>query len=112
MTFVSLALAIAYAIYITVYFANANASSQSDTEALAAGIASLLVLPSIVVLGFGIIFGLIGFFNRSTGLQLTAAILYSVSALFFLLYAIFLLPSIVLGFLGWNKQKQINAAAK
>lgn len=112
LTLISLVLAIAYTIYVLSYFASANATSATDTEAVAAGIATLLVLPSVFVLGIGVILGLIGFFNRSAGLQLTAAILYSVAGLLFLLYVLFLVPSIVLGFMGWNQQKKINAAAK
>jgi ABC-type antimicrobial peptide transport system permease subunit len=112
LTLISLVLAIAYAIYVSTYFAGINAETASDSEAISAGIATLLVLPSVFVLGIGVILGLIGFFIRSTGLQLTAAILYSVAAVLFLLYAFFLVPSIVLGFMGWNQQKKINAAAK
>jgi hypothetical protein len=78
-TLISLVLAIAYTIYILSYFAGVNAETTSDAEAIGAGLATLLVLPSVFVLGIGVILGLIGFFNRSTGLQLTAAILYSVA---------------------------------
>jgi hypothetical protein len=111
-TLISLVLAIAYTIYILNYFATYSAGTTSDAEAVGAGLAMLLVLPSVFVLGIGVILGLIGFFNRSAGLQLTAAILYSVAGLLFLLYAFFLVPSIVLGFIGWNQQKKINTAAK
>ena len=110
LTALSLVIAIAYAIYAISYFTSANASSTSDAEAIGKGIATLLVAPSIFILFVGIILGLIGFFNRSTGLQLTAAILYAVAALMFILYAIFLIPSIVLGFVGWSQQKKLNAA--
>lgn len=110
LTFIGLLIAIAYFLYLVIYFAGVNASTTSDSEALGAGLATLLVLPSIFVLFVGVLLGLIGFFNRSAGLQLTAAILYSVAALLFILYAFFLVPSIVLGFMGWNQQKKINAA--
>jgi hypothetical protein len=112
LSFISLVLAIAYAIYAISYFAGVNANAGTDSEAIGAGIATLLVMPSIFIAGIGVILGLIGFFNRSTGLQLTAAILYSVAALFFILYALFLVPSIVLAFMGWNQQKKINLASK
>jgi heme/copper-type cytochrome/quinol oxidase subunit 2 len=110
LTAISLVLGIAYAIYAISYFTSANSSSASDAEALGKGLATLLVAPSIFILIVGILLGLIGFFNRSAGLQLTAAILYAAAALFFILYAIFLIPSIVLAFIGWNQQKKINAA--
>jgi len=37
--------------------------------------------------------------------------LYAVGALLFILYAIFLVPSIVLGFVGYSAQKKINASS-
>lgn len=106
--FFGLLLAIAYSVYLVTYMIGANSEVSSDAEALGAGIATLLVLPSLLVLFVGILLGLIGFFGRSSGLHLTAAILYSVSAFLFILYAPFLIPSIVLAFVGWNNQKKIN----
>ena len=78
-------------------------------EAIGAGIATLLVLPHMLVTWLGIIFGLVGFFTRKAGFHLTAAILYAVAAVLFILYALFLVPSIVLGFIGYSVQKKINA---
>ena len=112
LTFIALVLAIAYAIYLMTYFGSVNAETTSDSEAIGAGLATLLVLPSLLVLVVGILLGIIGFFNRSAGLQLTAAIIYASAALFFLLYAVFLIPSIVLGFIGWSHQKKMNGPKK
>ena len=112
LTFVGLAIAVAYLLYIVSYFASINASASNTSEALGAGIATALVMPSIVVLAVGVILGLVGFFNRVLGLQLTAAILYAVAAVIFFPYFFFLVPSIVLGFVGWNQQKKINLAGK
>lgn len=108
-SFIAVVLAAAYAVYLVSYMAQANAETTSDAEAVGAGIATLLVLPSLLVLLVGILLGLIGFFNRSAGLHLTAAIIYASAGLFFILYAVFLIPSIVLGFIGWAQQKKINA---
>lgn len=104
-------LATAYGIYAFVYWLGANSSSTDTAEAVGAGIATLLVLPHLLVTWLAIIFGLIGFFGRKAGFQLTAAILYAVGAVLFFLYAIFLLPSIVLGFVGYSVQKKINASS-
>jgi len=103
-------IAVAYGIYAIVYWVGTNSSTADDAEAIGAGIATLLVLPHLLVTWLGIIFGLIGFFTRKTGFQLTAAILYAVGGVLFIIYAIFLLPSIVLGFVGYSSQKKINAS--
>jgi hypothetical protein len=105
-------IAFAYGIYAIVYWAGTNSSTTDSAEAVGAGIATLLVLPHLLVTWLGIIFGVIGFFMRKTGLQLTAAILYAVGAVLFLLYAVFLIPSIVLGFIGYSVQKKLNASGK
>jgi predicted branched-subunit amino acid permease len=54
---------------------------------------------------------MIGFFARKTSFQLTAAILYAVAAVLFFLYAIFLIPSIILGFIGYSVQKKLNKSS-
>jgi hypothetical protein len=102
-------LALAYGVYAIVYWVGANASTADDAEALGAGIATALVLPHVITTWVGIIFGLIGFFTRGTGFQLTAAILYAVGGVLFIIYIVFLIPSIVLGFVGYSVQKKINA---
>ena len=108
-------LGVAYAIYSVIYWSGAadEAVSSDDVGAsIGAGLAFALVLPHMVVTVIGAIFAVIGFFTRSTGLTLTAAILFSSAALLFLLYAAFLIPSIVLGFVGYANQKKINRAHK
>ena len=101
-------IAFAYGIYAFTYWAGTNASTEGDAEAIGSAIATILVLPHLLVTWLGIIFGMFGFFARKPGFQLTAAILYAVAALLFFLYAIFLLPSIVLGFIGYTVQKKLN----
>jgi hypothetical protein len=110
-TLIATILAFAYGIYSIVYWVGTNSSTTDDAEAIGAGIATLLVLPHIFVTWLGIIFGIIGFFGRKTGFQLTAAILYSVGAVLFIIYALFLLPSIILGFVGYSSQKKLNASS-
>ena len=94
-------LATLYLIYIVGYY-------MEDIETAAGSIAAMLVFPHIGILAFGVLLGWIGYLTRKTALSLTAAILYAVSAIVFVMYAVFLLPSIVLEFLGWHKQKQLN----
>ncbi len=106
--FFATVIATLYGIYSITYWVGANSSTNDDAEAIGAGIATVLVLPHVLVTWLGILFGIIGYFGRKTGFLLTAAILYSVAAVLFFLYAIFLVPSIVLGFVGYSAQKKIN----
>lgn len=108
-------LGVAYAIYSVVYWSGAAGEAASGDDAgaaIGAGLAVALVLPHMVITVIGAIFAVIGFFARSSGLTLTAAILFSSAALLFLIYAAFLVPSIVLGFVGYANQKKMNRAYK
>lgn len=112
--FIAALLGTAYAIYSITYWAGVGGSTQTTTdsaEAIGAGIATLLVLPHVIVTVLAALFGLIGFFSRSAGLTLTSAILYSVAAVLFFVYALFLVPSIVLGFVGYVNQKKLKKAS-
>jgi cytochrome c oxidase assembly factor CtaG len=112
--FLAALLATAYAIYSVMYWGGVVGQTESldSGEAIGAGIATLLVLPHTIVTVIAALFGVIAFFTRSTGLILTSAILYSVAAVLFFVYALFLVPSIVLGFVGYSNQKKINKAGK
>ena len=108
--FVAAVLATLYLIYVVYYFMSINDTSATadSTEALGSAIATVMVLPHMLVLFIGVLLNWVGFGTRKNGFNLAAAILYCVSAGIFLLYAIFLVPSIVLGFVGYSKQKSIN----
>jgi heme/copper-type cytochrome/quinol oxidase subunit 2 len=111
--FLAAVFATAYAIYSLVYWGGVVGETQSTdaAEAIGSGLATLLVVPHIIVTVLGALFGVIAFFTRSAGLILTSAILYSVAAALFFVYAIFLVPSIVLGFVGYSKQKKLKRAS-
>lgn len=111
--FISAVLGAAYSIYSLIYWfgvAGTAADTSDAAEAIGAGIATALILPHVLIAVLATVFTLIGFFVRGKGLILTGAILFSASALFFLLYAAFVLPSIVLGFVGYANQKKLNKA--
>jgi cytochrome c oxidase assembly factor CtaG len=112
--FLAALLATAYAIYSVMYWSGVVGQTETleTGEAIGAGLATLLVLPHTIVTVLGALFGIIAFFTRSPGLILTSAILYSVAAVLFFLYALFLVPSIVLGFVGYSNQKKLNKGAK
>ena len=62
----------------------------------------------MAVIGVGVIFSWIGFIGRKSCESLVGVILYCVGALLFLLYAFYSIPLIILGFVGYSKQKKIN----
>lgn len=111
--FLAALFASAYAVYSILYWGGVIGETQSadSAEALGGGLASLLVLPHVIVTVVSALFGVIGFFVRSPGLILTSAILYSVAAVLFFVYALFLVPSIVLGFVGYVNQKKLKQVA-
>jgi hypothetical protein len=105
--FVSSLLISAYVIYLMYYFGSSMFVSDG-TEALGGAIATALVTPHMLVLGLGAVFSWIGFFFKKSWAALVAAILYCAGAILFLMYALFVVPSIILGFIGYAKQKHIN----
>lgn len=105
--FVSSLLTTIYVIYLIIHFGS-SMFVDDGAEALGGVIATALVTPHMVLLGLGAIFGWLGFFLRKTWAVLVAFILYIVAALLFLVYAIFVIPSIVLGIIGYGNQKKLN----
>lgn len=113
-SFVAHLLATLVALYFTSSLIQAAApgmaSGDSATQAgTALGVA--ILAPGVVLVWISAVLGWLGFFLRVPGLSLTAAILYIVTGFvgILLLAIVFLLPSIVLAFIGWSKE---NAAKK
>lgn len=104
--FVATLLATAYVIYLICYFGGSMTSSDS-AEALGGAIATALVTPHMFIIALGAIFAWIGFFAKKAWGALVGAILYSVGAILFMLYAIFCIPLIILGFIGYANQKKL-----
>lgn len=105
--FVANILATIYSIYLITYFVGGTANS-SGAEALGGAIATALVTPHMIMFLIGAVFGWIAFIAKKCWAALVAAILYSVGTLFFLAYFMFGVPILVLGFIGYNKQKKIS----
>lgn len=102
-------LATAYAVYLFVYFVGGTANAEG-AEAIGGAIATALVTPHAVMFAIGAIFGWLGVLLRKTWAALVGAILYSVGTLLFLAYAMFGIPILILGFVGYANQKKVNAA--
>lgn len=105
--FICALLATAYSIFLMTYFGSSMTSSDS-TEAIGGAIATALVTPHMVVVTLGAIFSWLGFFLRKSGFALVGAILYCVGAVLFLMYAMFCIPLIIMGFVGYSKQKKLS----
>ena len=83
--------------------------SQTATTAEEAGfqlgtmIGAALLVPQMVATGIAVILNAVGWGIRSRGFALAGAIIYCVAAVLMLINAPFLLPSIVLSFVGFAK---------
>lgn len=99
-----------YAVYLITYFFGGTMNS-SGAEAVGGAIATALVFPHMFMFILGAVFGWLGFLAKKSWAALVAAILYSVGTLLFLAYAMFGIPILILGFVGYSKQKKILRAA-
>lgn len=102
-------LATVYAIYLLVYFYGVNKSADGAAEALGGAIATALVTPHMVMFIIGAIFGWLGVCLKANWGALVAAILYTVGTVLFMAYIMFGAPILILGFIGYAKQKKLNA---
>lgn len=105
--FVASLLTTMYVIYLMVHFGS-SIFVEDSAEALGGALATALVAPHMFILGLGVIFGWVGFFAKKAWAALVAAILYCVGGLLFFVYFMFVIPSIILGFIGYSKQKKLN----
>ena len=99
--------ATAYAIYLFVYFVGGVANAEG-AEAIGGAIATALVTPHALMFLIGAVFGWLGLLLKKTWAALTAAILYAVGTVLFLAYAMFGVPILIFGFVGYANQKKIN----
>jgi len=105
--FVCSLLASLYVVYLIMHFGSSIGDLNSGEE-LGAAIATAMVTPHMVAIGVGAIFSWLGFFLRKSWCALVGAILYCVGTLLFILYIMFGIPLVILGFVGYAKQKKIN----
>ena len=93
-------------------FNETTADSTSDAEIAGAAIGVSLFLPHVAIVGIGVLLNWIGYAIKMPALTLTAAILYSVGALFGILYILFIAPIIVLSFVAFAQERKRKKAAK
>ncbi len=97
-----------YSIYIISYFSGNMANTKDSAELVGGAIATALVTPHMILVVLATIFNWVGYFTNKKGFALTGAILYTVGGVMFLLYFIFVIPSLVLSFVGTSNLKKIN----
>lgn len=105
--FICAMIATIYVVYLINYFGNAIGDLNSGEE-ISGALATALVTPHIVMIGIGTIFSWLGFCLRKSWAALVGAILYCVGALLFIMYIMFCIPLIILGFVGYSKQKKLT----
>lgn len=105
--FTSAILGTLYAIYLLVYFTGAISGSEG-AEQIGASIAAALVAPHMALVILAVIFNWVSFFANKSWATLTSGILYSVAGVIFLLYIVFVIPMIILSFVGMSKVSKIN----
>lgn len=106
MLFVANVLATLYAVYLVTYFSGETLGTDG-VEAVGGAIATALVTPHMVMFIIGAAFGWVGFIAQKSWGALVAAILYSVGTLFFIMYAMFGIPILIFGFVGYAMQKKL-----
>ncbi len=97
-----------YAIYLISYFSGVITKGSGAAEQVGGAIATALVTPHMILVVLAVIFNWIAYFINKRGFALTGGILYSVGGVLFLLYLPFVIPSLVLSFVGYAKLKKIN----
>jgi len=92
------------------YFTGVTQSADGAAEAIGGAIATALVTPHMVMFAIGAVFGWLGVFMKASWAALVAAILYAVGTVLFLAYIMCGAPIMIVRFVGYAKQKKINAA--
>ncbi|MEF9921988.1 MAG: hypothetical protein RR744_03265 [Cellulosilyticaceae bacterium] len=108
---ISAILGVLYSIYLISYFTGAIGGSEG-AEQVGAALATVLVIPHMILVVLAMIFNWVAYFTNKRGFALTSGILYSVGGVMFLIYILFVIPSLVLSFVGYSNLKKINEQNK
>lgn len=101
-------LGVLYSIFVISYFSGVSGGTASEAETIGGAIATALVTPHMVCVVVATIFNVIAALANKRGFALTGAILYCVSAVLFLMYTPFVVPSIILSFVGYARLGKIK----
>lgn len=103
---VSFTLSILFLFYFISNLGATIANQTDSTNALAAGIMSLLLLPFLILMFIGIVLHLVGLITVRRGFVLTAGILYIISGVFNL---IFIIPIAIISIITFVAYAQIDS---
>ncbi|MBQ3338202.1 MAG: hypothetical protein IJG82_01170 [Atopobiaceae bacterium] len=107
---IALILGAAYLVYSIVYWSGAVSAEGSDAEQAGAAIASVLVLPHLLLTGIAVLFNALALFMARHGFALAAGILYVVAAILFPAYFMFVIVQAVLCFIAYATMKKASQA--
>lgn len=109
----ALIVGVAYYAFCSQYFFGGTIEAAEVAEAAefaGTAIASAIVTPHIALGWIAVVLNLVAFLANSRGCALATIILYAVSAVLFFMYALFIIPEIVLSIIGYVRLKKINSA--
>ena len=95
-----------YFIYLVTYFSGSLTNAATDSEIVAGGSATAIVMPHMVCVGIALIFNWVGWLLKARWAALVAGILYAVSIVCMFIYAPFVVIQMVLCFVSFAKMKQ------
>lgn len=98
----------AYLAYIITYIYN-NLSCDDAFEALGAGLATAMLTPHLICVAIAVVFNWLGFSGNIRWAALTGGIMYAVGGVLWLMYAPFVVPSMVFSFVGFANLKNLPA---
>ena len=110
-------LSVIYTVVLSVLWSTAQSTLTQlfDTDpwlaglgTVAGGVASIVLLPHFLSAVFGSILAVVGFLTRNDGFVLASATLFSIAVAMFFLSGVFLLPVVILGFIGYANQRRLN----
>ncbi len=93
----------AYLIYSIVYWVSTNTSHGSTAEGIGAGIATMIVFPHLIAACVAFVFNLLAWIMNHKWFALTGAILYTVAAVLFPMYFMFVIIQMILSYVGFAK---------
>lgn len=105
---ISAILGVLYGLYLISHFGLGVLNSNSGAETLGASMATIIVLPHMLVTSLGAVFSVIAVITYKQWAAITAFILYFVASALFPIYAMFTIPIGALATIGWTKVKKFN----
>lgn len=103
---IALVLGIAYLVYSVQYWGGVTEGASSDSEAIGAGIASMLVMPHLVMTALAVVFNALAFLLYNRPFILVAGILYTVALVLFPTYFMFVIAQMIICYIAFARMKK------